>query len=86
MTFIITELFFYLLVFQKYLEKLFLIDFARFLDEHSVLLHTILDIVTSVCDNINAKLFTEKVTLDLIKTFDTMCHDERLFKKLKQWC
>ena len=42
--------------------------------------HAILNLVTSIYDNINSKKYLGTVTLDLSKAFDTVCHDRLLIK------
>ena len=80
-------------IFSKILEKLVHTRTLSFLKSHSVLtptqygfrpkystLHALLDITNSALDNIEKKLYTELVFLDLTKAFDTVNHSILLYK------
>ena len=80
-------------VFSKSLEKLVQSQTLSFLKCHSVLtptqysfrhkystLHALLDITNSALDNIENKLYTGLVFLDLTKAFDTVNHSILLYK------
>ena len=80
-------------VFSKILEKLVHSRTLSFLKCHSVLtptqygsrpkystLHALLDITNSALDNIEKKLYTGLVFLDLTKAFDTVNHSILLYK------
>ena len=79
--------------FSKIFEKAIFTRLSNFLDKHSVLIpsqygfctnrsstHAILDIVSTIYDNINNKKYTGMVMLDLTKAFDTVCHKRLLLK------
>ena len=79
--------------FSKILEKLVHTRTLSFLKCHSVLiptqygfrpkystLHVLLDITNSALDNIEKKLYTRLVFLDLTKAFDTVNHSILLYK------
>ena len=79
--------------FSKIYEKIIFNRFIKFLDEKSILKpiqyefrphhstqHAILDIITTAYQSIENQDFTALVTLDLTKTFDTVCHERLLFK------
>ena len=72
---------------SKIFEKVIFHRFTDFFNKQSVLVsnqygfranrsttHAILDIITEMYDNINSKLYSGLVTLDLTKAFDTVCH------------
>ena len=78
---------------SKIFEKVIFHRLTDFLNEQSVLVfnqygfranrsttHAILDIITEMYDNINSKLYSVLVTLDLTKAFDTVCHKRLLLK------
>jgi len=79
--------------FSKILEKIVYVRAINFLNLHLVLTPTqygfrsnyfisqaILDMVTKCYDNINEKMFTGLVLLDLAKVFDTVDHEILLYK------
>ena len=76
-----------LLVISQVFEKLILIRVMSFIEKHSILSPTqydfcpesstkfaILDIVSSCYENINDKLFTGIIMIDLKKAFDSVTH------------
>ena len=80
-------------IFSKILEKLVHTWKLSFLKSHSVLtptqygfrpkystLHALLDITNSALDNIEKKLYTGLVFLDLTKAFNTVNHSVLLYK------
>ena len=82
---------------SKIFEKVVFHRFTDFFNKQSVLVsnqygfranrstaHAVLDIIAEVCDNINSKLYSGLVTLDLTKAFDTVCH-KRLLVKLDHY-
>ena len=82
---------------SKILEKLIKTRLTSFLDKRSILYpkqygfrtkysttHAVLDITTSLFDNIKDKIFSCLVMLDLRKAFDTVSH-ERLLLKLEHY-
>ena len=82
---------------SKIFEKVIFHRFTDFFNKQSVLgfnqyrfranrstTHAILDIITEMYDNINNKIYSGLVTLDLTKACDTVCH-KRLLVKLDHY-
>ena len=79
--------------FSKIIEKLIYARFINFFRKHDVIYpkqyefqkkvsttHAVLDMVTTIYDNIYEKLFSGLLLIDLRKAFDTVCHQTLLIK------
>ena len=79
--------------FSKILQKIIYRRLISFLNKHNVIQktqygfqknvstnHAIIDVVTNFSENINSKLYTGLVFLDLTKAFDTVSHEILIHK------